>query len=148
MTQQQVSSPRSPQFSGGACTRAPATVPPESVAASPLELGVSRTRNDTVVIRVVGEVDLLTAARLDDELRNQLDSDAEVVVDLSSVEFIAVTGLEVLARAARQPGSADLRLVADSHPVIRALRIGGLDETVECFRTVGEAVDRAVTQTA
>ena len=158
MTQQRVSSHRSSQFSRAAGMRTPvrvpvAPVPPDTPGgpSSNLELGVSRTRNNTAVIRAVGEVDLTNASSLGAELRTVLNSEVDVVVvDLSSVEFLAISGLEVLAEAARDAAdeTATLRLVADWHPIIRAIQVGGLHEMVECYESVAEAVTPDSVRTA
>jgi anti-anti-sigma factor len=67
------------------------------------------------LLRVSGEVDLLTAPRLADALDGALAGGAlEVVVDLAEVEFIDVTGIRVLARGAGQASRAGGRLVLQS----------------------------------
>lgn len=150
MTQQRVSSHRSSQFSRAAGMRTPVRVPEVSVLpntfggpSSHLGLGVSRTRNNTAVVRAVGEIDLANASSLGAEIRAVLNSESDVVVvDLSAVEFLAIAGLEVLAEAARDvaAGNVVLRLVADRHPITRAIQMGGLHEMVECYESVAEAV--------
>jgi anti-sigma B factor antagonist len=70
---------------------------------------------DTCVVRVHGEIDILTVAQLRTALRDRLMAGpGTVVVDLRGVSFVACTGLGLLAdtrRRARQQGTR-LQIVA------------------------------------
>lgn len=146
MTPQRVSSCRSSRISDLTGTRAPVlttTSAQQRTTAPRLDLCASCARSRAVVIRATGTVDLATAQDLDDLLREQLAAGADVIVlDLSSVDFLAVVGLDVLAAAARlaEEQHVDLRLVAGSHEVAHAIRIGRLHKRVGCYESVSEAV--------
>lgn len=86
-----------------------------------------------------GEVDTLTAPRLESVLDEVLDTArrsraaagrrSTVVVDLSGVVFLSSSGLATLIRGARRASAADvpLRLVAATRAVVRPLAITGAD---------------------
>lgn len=85
-----------------------------------------------VVVHVAGEVDLVTAPRLVDELttaRAQASPPGPVVIDLTDVTFIASVGLSILIahhRLCRQE-DLELRVVAGNRMVARTINRIGLD---------------------
>lgn len=84
-------------------------------------------------IRVSGELDLSTAPRLREALREALESDAELVVlDLEALEFIDSTGVQVVVAAKRQTDSDGDRLLIrrPAGPAWRVFRLTGLDKVL------------------
>jgi anti-anti-sigma factor len=80
---------------------------PEQLVVS-VELGDAGTR----VVRVRGELDLLTAPQLAQLLRAQLaDGCAVLVVDLTAVEFLSSAGLNALLQAGKLAATTDARVV-------------------------------------
>jgi anti-sigma B factor antagonist len=97
-----------------------------------VELRVSsRSQGDHIVLSLAGEIDLYTAPRLQAELTAALASakSAQIVVDMSAVDFCDSTGMNVLLsclRQARERGG-ELELAAP-HPAVRKiLSVTGLD---------------------
>ena len=70
----------------------------------PFAVRVSAVRVGVARVRVEGEVDLVTAPRLGDALRLELDAGADVLLDLSAVSFIDSSGLKAIVSAARAAG--------------------------------------------
>ena len=99
----------------------------------PLDTQVSRPRAGTVLLAVDGEIDTLTAARLQAGLDEAVEASradgSAVVVDLSGVTFLASSGLAVLIGGARRLAELGgrLRLVAASRAVTRPLEVTGAD---------------------
>lgn len=92
----------------------------------------------TLLVRVVGEVDLVTAPCLATALeltpqnRRTSRDVTEIVVDLGLVRFLSAAGLRELVRAhqrCRHDGIL-LRVVADQRAVTTPLRLTGLDHTL------------------
>jgi anti-sigma B factor antagonist len=112
----------------------------------PIDTAVSQPQPGTVLLAVEGEIDTLTAPRLEAGLDGALDAaqagNAAVVVDLSRVTFLASSGLAVLIRGAhratRQGGR--LHLVAASRAVIRPLQVTGMDVLFDTHDDVGSAL--------
>lgn len=82
-------------------------------------------------VRVRGEIDLSNAPVLRNQLVALAGQGGDVVVDLSSVEFLGVSGLDALCAAARLLGERDERLLVRSPPavtrrVIEVLNLDGL----------------------
>jgi anti-sigma B factor antagonist len=76
--------------------------------ARPVEFSVTETVNDdagTIVVAVTGEVDIMTAPKLDSVLRRLQAQERSIVVDLSDVTFLDSSGLAVLLRANRMASS-------------------------------------------
>ncbi|MDQ3403307.1 MAG: STAS domain-containing protein [Actinomycetota bacterium] len=87
---------------------------------------------DSVVISVVGEVDLATAPRLERSLDEALGRSGvtEVKVDLSQVEFMDSAGLRVLVAALRKAkdNGQSLILHRPHDRVRRIIEITGLSD--------------------
>jgi anti-sigma B factor antagonist len=90
----------------------------------------------TTVVAIAGEIDLVTAAGLDETLQAELEAQpALLVLDLTAVDFFTSVGLTAVAlaqRGAEERGVA-LRVVADSRRVLRPLQITGMDRTLALY---------------
>jgi anti-sigma B factor antagonist len=116
---------------------------------APEQLMTVRTtdRPDAIIVRVEGEVDGLTASRLAAAIASAFDrADGRLpVVDLSAIDFLGSTGLRTLREAATDAantrGLRQLRVVVDQNrPAIRPIEIAGLDQVLELFHTVDDAI--------
>jgi anti-anti-sigma factor len=79
-----------------------------------------------------GEVDMATVAAFERALERGLDTERDLVVDLSELTFIDVAGLRVLAVAADRLGREGRRLILTrpNPNVIRLLRLAGLGDHI------------------
>jgi anti-sigma B factor antagonist len=103
--------------------------------ASPvINVQVSSPAKGSRVLRVVGEIDMLTAPMLDSMIEGQLQTVPNVLVlDLHEVGFMSSAGLASLITARKQADAAGtaLRLVATGDPVLRPLKVTGLSSIFE-----------------
>jgi anti-anti-sigma factor len=98
-----------------------------------------------IVVRAIGEIDLLTAPAwrrtLDAAVRIATSPAAvgravrpapRLVCDLSATTFLGATGIGVLVDLAERTAASgvELRVVVSSRPVRRLLGLTGLDQTV------------------
>ena len=137
------------------------TCPPDERAtlAGDLTVAPTRPRPGLVLVRVLGEVDMLTARRLatvlraaidtaaDDRDTGPLDDEPSVVCDLEGVTFFGATGLDTVAAAHEAAVGLGVRLVvvAGCRTVRRPFRLTALDRRVTLTAThpaVGRASDR------
>ena len=88
-----------------------------------------------VTVRVVGELDLVTAPLLRDEIGRHQDSGSRVILDLSRLEFLDSTGLVLLMETAGNGGSIALR--RDVSPAVR--RLLDVTRTEQLFAWVDDA---------
>lgn len=114
--------------------------------ADALEVRLHEPVPGVAVVRLAGELDLLTAPLLRDQLHAQLRLRSHVVVDLEDVTFIGSHGLAVLVdvhNAARAAG-IELFLTACAAPVVaRVLTVAGLVEVLPITELgTDELVDR------
>ena len=89
------------------------------------------TEGDLYLISLVGELDMSNIAALDAELQRAEESSADrIVLDLSRVEFIDSSGLELLVNARRRsdPDPDRLRIRRGRDQVTRLLALTGIDE--------------------
>ena len=112
---------------------------PDGLRRPPVD-GVER-RNGSVVVRLVGEIDLYNAEEVGSALAGlAAEQPQRVVVDLSEVEFVDSTALGALIEARRQLGESALVLAAPLPEVRRALEVAGL---IDHF-PVRDSVDAAL----
>lgn len=95
-----------------------------------------------VVLRAEGEVDSYTANLLRDKLSTAFEAGLPVVLDLSKVAFFASSGLSVLVEyhLLGEDRGTPLRLVSPAGSVLRALKATTLNETLELYFTLPEAL--------
>jgi anti-sigma B factor antagonist len=87
-------------------------------------------------LAVRGEVDMATAPALEAALEEAIrDSAGAVLVDLSGVEFLDSSGLQVLMRARARLGTEDraLALVCPFGPVRRVFELAGLSDVFTLY---------------
>ncbi|WP_030213736.1 STAS domain-containing protein [Streptomyces bikiniensis] len=98
---------------------------------------------DTAVVSVGGELDIETATMLHHHLANQfLHGRRHLVLDLSALDFMDSSGLNVLIRAGRdaRESGGDLHLAAPTPAVRRILEITGLTMTTPLHADVADAL--------
>lgn len=99
--------------------------------------------DESVIIRVGGELDIYTAPRLRSALEDaMLDQQERIVLDLCRVQFIDSTALGVLVYAFEraQAQQCDLRLVLDDPYLLKMFRITGFDNVFAIYPTIDEAL--------
>lgn len=100
----------------------------------PVHLEVSEeARAGEIVIRPIGEVDVMTVQTLADSLSAaERQTDGGVVVDLSATTFLDSTGLHVLLGCQRrlERRSRSLRVICGQGPVRQVIETARLIETL------------------
>lgn len=113
-----------------------------------LDFRVDSSRvGSTSVVAVAGDVDLHTAERLAETLREAAEESAScVVLDLLEVTLVDSAGLGVLASTARSMTARGGKFVlaADDAQLLRTLRITGLDRMFDVQPTLTDAIHRAI----
>ncbi|WP_166459391.1 anti-sigma factor antagonist [Amycolatopsis pithecellobii] len=100
------------------------------------------------VLRVLGDIDMTTADTFSEGLRATARSavpPGPVIADLNAVEFLGAAGLVVLVQeqAWCDEHGITLRIVSSARPVLRSIKVTGLDATLTVSRTVDEALTHA-----
>jgi anti-sigma B factor antagonist len=96
---------------------------------------------DTVVLGVVGEVDLVTAPVLEESISTAFDRNPDmVVVDLSEVSFLASVGMSILIGCNERAGATRFRLVASGAATFRPLELTGVADTISIYPTRDQAL--------
>lgn len=110
-----------------------------------LTVSVQQRDSGAVVLRIAGEVDLVTAPQLDESITHVLEERPKVlVVDLTEVGFLASAGMSILVAAHNTAGEQTrMRLVASGSATFRPMELTGLAETMAIFPTLHEALDGA-----
>ncbi len=95
----------------------------------------------TAVIAVSGVLDMLTSPQLEAALAAATSKDpTAVVVDLSTVEFLASAGMGVLVTARdKADGKYGFAVVASGPATSRPLKLVGLADVVGLYSTLAEA---------
>ena len=126
---------RTPAVSGQS-NGAAVTPNDDAIAEQVVRIAVDAGEGGTVVLRVSGEVDMLTTPVLSAELNKQFSGRLSLLVlDLSGVEFLGSSGLAALVSAREQAATrrVPLRLVSADHAVLRPLTATGLAELFEIY---------------
>jgi anti-sigma B factor antagonist len=90
------------------------------------------------VVRIGGEIDMLTAPRLRDALSPVVTvPGADVVLDLDGVTFLGSNGLGVLVELSQQAEAVGtkFRLVCANRTVSRPLTLTGLDQVLDFYES-------------
>jgi anti-sigma B factor antagonist len=107
----------------------------DAVAEQVVDLDVERD-GDVVVVRVAGEVDMLTTPMVSELISEQLGTDlSTLVLDMRRVGFLGSSGLAALVTARDEASSQGvaLRLVSADHAVLRPLTATGLAELFDIY---------------
>ncbi|EIE99947.1 STAS domain-containing protein [Saccharomonospora glauca] len=114
-----------------------------------VEVRVDRPVVGLVVVRVIGEVDLLGAPILRRRVEAALPGARALVVDLSDTTFFGAAGLSVLVHTSALAERFRVRwaLVCPS-VILRLVRITNLDRELPVCRDFGEAVLAATAPSA
>jgi stage II sporulation protein AA (anti-sigma F factor antagonist) len=94
------------------------------------------------VVTVTGEVDVATADQVAATLGEAGGARSHVVVDITGIDFIGSTGVNLLVTAHKKAHAVDgwLRLVYVDGIVAKILRATGLDDLFPAYGTVEDAV--------
>jgi anti-anti-sigma factor len=107
-----------------------------------MQIEVQQNGNRLAVVRLIGRLDLLSAASLKQRLAQEVaEGRQHIIVDLIDVEFIDSSGLGALIgglKAARVAGG-DLRIARPREQARTVLRLTTLDRVLRGYETVEEA---------
>ncbi|GLY75585.1 STAS domain-containing protein [Actinoallomurus iriomotensis] len=111
----------------------------------PLFSASSRHTGPCPVLEVAGEIDLATAPWLQDhliEVINSQDGSADLILDMTKVEFCDASGLRVLVSAQRwiRQRGGRLRVICPEGPLLRILRITTLTRLLSVHPTIEDAL--------
>jgi anti-sigma B factor antagonist len=107
----------------------------------PFEVVVQRS-SATAVVRLVGELDIASVEGLADVLRSLERPCDRVILDLSDLTFIDSTGLTLAITEHRRAelDGFEFVLAGATGPVLRVLRLTGLDVSLKMAPDVASAV--------
>ncbi len=94
-------------------------------------------RDDCVVVRVEGELDMASSSELADAL-SRVTSAPHVVIDLGSCTFLDSTGMRVITETMRK--AHRVSVVATDPGVLRVLEITAVDTMVSVHASVEDAL--------
>jgi anti-anti-sigma factor len=107
------------------------------------DLSLQRTQiGQRTVLAASGEIDLVTAPRLEAAAEEALDSGAlELWIDLADVEFIDSTGIHALLNVRGRAAELHRRfaVICPVGPMRRAFELTGIDEAMPLFTSRDEA---------
>ena len=87
-----------------------------------------RADGDGVDVALFGELDAATAGKLDDALREAIDGEGPVVIDMRACGFVDSRGVAVLIKAAVHFGDQDRDMIirGDKDRVVRVIELAGI----------------------
>lgn len=102
-----------------------------------------RRNGEILVLHVTGDLDVLTAPSLGTHLDVALaNAPSVLIVDISDVAFLSSAGISMLVETHRLTQRADisLRVVAEGSATSRPIRMMSIDEIIDLYPTVDDAV--------
>ena len=107
------------------------------------ETTTTRLRDGSVVLKVVGEIDLDTAAQFKAGLDEAISRrDSRVIIDLTGCGFVDSTGLNVLVHAdVHLNGSGPLILIVPQANILKVFEITHLDDQFVILPTLAQALE-------
>jgi anti-sigma B factor antagonist len=109
----------------------------------PIRISVAEPAPGTALLRVNGELDMLSSPDLREGIATALNTEPKrLVIDLSGVEFLGTSGIAALVEARSDAYERDVRLslVCSTPTVRRPLQIAGLLELFD----VSDSLDGAL----
>ncbi|WP_304452274.1 STAS domain-containing protein [Nocardiopsis sp. YSL2] len=107
-------------------------------------LGLStRVESHSVIVAIAGELDIATAADLQEHIQSAIDDHGPwLILDLSELDFMDSSGLNVVINAYRTVRElhGSLALAALNERVTKVVRLVGLHRQVPVHQTVATAV--------
>lgn len=107
-------------------------------------LGLStRVESRSVIVAIEGELDIATAADLQEHIRATIEDHGPwLILDLSTLDFMDSSGLNVIINAYRtvREQNGSLSLAALNERVTKVVRLVGLHRQVPVHQTVATAV--------
>lgn len=103
----------------------------------------SEQRDDTAVVRLIGDLDIVTSRQLDDTLTASRRTLDRVVLDLSAVDFMDTSSLAVIVSHWKGLAASGglLALAGARFQYTRTLWITGLADRIPMYDTVDHAID-------
>jgi anti-sigma B factor antagonist len=108
---------------------------------------IGRLGSDAFIVAARGELDVATAAGLQNALETARSSGARrLIADLAAVTFLDSAALGVIVKSARKlrMNGGELVVVTDDPRIVRVFEITGLDNVVRLERSLVEAVNELV----
>jgi anti-sigma B factor antagonist len=115
----------------------------QSPAEDPISIALEEPMPGTALLRVTGEVDMLTSPALRSGVADALALQPQLlVIELNGIQFLGTSGLAALfeARDEASRRGVELRLVCSSRKVLRPLEIAGLIDLFQIAESVPGAL--------
>jgi len=103
----------------------------------------NRMEGTICIVAPAGQLDALTGPLLNQHFQEQLGENHNMILDLSSIDFVSSAGLRVLlgtVKDARRK-SGDLRLAAVNSDVKKVLSVSGFDRLLKIYDDVESACE-------
>jgi anti-anti-sigma factor len=103
----------------------------------------SERRAGSLIVTIVGDLDLVTSARLDEHLAKTWREASWIILDLAGVDFMDTNALAVIVNHWKKAAAAGgtLALAGARYQYTKALWITGLASKLPMYDTVNEAVE-------
>jgi anti-sigma B factor antagonist len=100
-----------------------------------LTLRIEPAGSNASIVSLVGELDLSTVPRVEEQLFQELRSKAGVVFDLTALSFIDSSGIALLIHAfsADNKGAVLNTVITEGSQVDRVFRLAGIDRALPLF---------------
>lgn len=108
-----------------------------------LEMTIHHPGPRATVLRVAGEIDMLSADVLQQRITELLDERPDLVLDLSEIRFLGSSGLRVLMSSHEQAEAryGQLHVVTGTHRIVaRAITVTAMDRVLRVHPDLDSAI--------
>jgi anti-sigma B factor antagonist len=102
----------------------------------------SQTRGDCLVVKIRGDLDIVTSPELDNYLNAAESTHSRIILDLTDVDFLDTSALAVIVGHWKkaEAASGTLALAGARYRYTKTLWITGLADKLTLYETVDEGV--------
>lgn len=101
-------------------------------------------RDDIKILKIYGEINLETYNKFRDEvLKNIMEIQKNIIMDMEEVTYTNSMGLSTIIKAyvELKKEEGELKLCCLQHPIRRLFQITKLDDVIDIYETLDEAID-------
>ena len=89
-----------------------------------MELEIKK-ENGTLIIKIIGKIDTMTAPKLEEEISKNFDGVSEVIFNFEEVKYMSSSGIRVLVGTSKKVNN-NMKILKPTNEVMEVFTITGL----------------------
>ncbi len=88
-----------------------------------------KNENGSLTVKLIGKLDTMTAAKLEEELSKKINEVQEIIFDLEKLKYISSSGIRVLLTIKKKIGN--MKVLKPTEEVMEVFEITGLSDVFD-----------------